>query len=537
MSRVIRLPQGIRIDYDNLTDEQREKVDAELAEWEQILRRNPLWGFEPFPKQQSFLAAGRVKHKLALAGNRAGKTEIGVVDDLIQCCDAECLPPWLREHKCWEPPFALRVVTMDLNSTLFGVMIPKWQKLTPREQLLGDAWDAAFDKTLRILRFKNGSTVQFMSADQDREKHSGATLDRVHFDEEPPPPNGEGIYDENRRRLIDRRGQVMFTMTPLLGLSWTYDRIWEHRDEPGFRVVQWSMLDNPHLPRDEVQAEIAATKSEKEREAVIFGNFVHFRGRVLEEWDDDRHLIDPLSRDDLKGLDVLVGLDPGVRRGGVVWIAFDDGGQATVFDELYPESTAVAYPDELNPQLVAMGHIPPPDPDRKPSIVRQIREKNRFWGVDPLAIVIDPAAKARSATESSEQVTVESFLIQAGFGVLKGQNNRQVGILDMKGRLENDMLRVSRSCTNWLRERDRWLVANDEEALELRAKGQAKGSTFTTIGPDHLMDPTRYVLLVRAWTPVSEAQVNKVLEWQPGNAPAIGDLTQPLAVGPLGSMS
>ena len=123
MPHIIRLPGLDPFDYDLLTDEQRPYVDELLADYVEHAKRNPLYRFEPFTRrgdtgrerlleasgpeleslakmalaapstgtgaQVGFLGAGRVKEKMAIAGNRSGKTEIGVVDDLIQLCDRE----------------------------------------------------------------------------------------------------------------------------------------------------------------------------------------------------------------------------------------------------------------------------------------------------------------------------------------------------------------------------------------------------------------------------------------------------------------
>ena len=54
---------------------------------------------------------------------------------------------------------------------------------------------------------------------------------------------------------------------------------------------------------------------------------------------------------------MYVGIDPGIRRGGVVWVAFDRDNHMLVFDELYPGSETV------------------------PEIAKQIHAKNRLWGL------------------------------------------------------------------------------------------------------------------------------------------------------------
>jgi phage terminase large subunit-like protein len=491
--KIIKLPNpdgGItELDYDSLAADERAEVDPLLAEYEALCEGNPLWSFQPFGRkgtqegaQVAFLAAGRIKIKMGTAGNQAGKTEIGVVDDIIQCVDRDVVPPWLRQFKFWEPPFLLRVVTSDLNNSLFGVMIPKWQRLVPRDQLKGGSWDAAFSKTRRVLHFRNGSSVQFLSSDQDRTVHQGATLDRVHFDEEPPPPTGYDIYKESRFRVLAREGQLMFTMTPLLGISWSYDEIWERRNDPNSGILgfQWSLLDNPWISTDAIQTEIAACRSEREYKARIDGDFVSFRGRVLEQF-EDRHILEPLKPKLVRKFDVIVGIDPGLSKGGVVWCAFDKENRLVVFDELYVSNTPLVSPD--------------PKVD---TIVKAIRMKNKQWGIKPLYYVIDPAARIRDMVSAHESVM--TALVREGFAVIAGENDRQAGILEMWGRLEADppALMVTKNCTNWLRERDRWLVHMDEEGAEARPRG-GKGATFTTIGPDHLMDPTRYVAMARAW--------------------------------------
>jgi hypothetical protein len=317
---------------------------------------------------------------------------------------------------------------------------------------------------------------------------------------------------ENRRRLIDRAGQLMFTMTPLLGLSWTYDEIWSKRDTDGVTVVQWSMLDNPHLPAEEVQIEIRACSSEKERQAVINGDFVHFRGRVLEEFEEGRHVVPRPSPADLVGMEVIIGYDPGLSRSGVVWCAFDADNHLLIFDELYPQGESVQ------------------------EIVKQARARNAWWGVKPLFWVIDPSSRIRDMASARE--SVQSALLRENVSVIPGQNDRMAGILELKRRLANDALKVSENCTSWLREADRWLVAMDEEAAEMRAKGTAKGATFTTIGPDHLMDPTRYVAMSRVWvtrlpdsTPVTERR------FRPNEAIPARYLNPRTEAAPMGFMS
>jgi hypothetical protein len=73
----------------------------------------------------------------------------------------------------------------------------------------------------------------------------------------------------------------------------------------------------------------------------VDGNFVHFAGAV----DRSRRMTSSRSRgrrgSTYACLDVYVGIDPGIARGGVVWCGFDRDNVMLVFDELYPENKTV----------------------------------------------------------------------------------------------------------------------------------------------------------------------------------------------------
>ena len=94
------------------------------------------------------------------------------------------------------------------------------------------------------------SKLGFKSCDQGREKFQGASLDFVWFDEEPP----RDIYIECKMRLLDRRGEIFGTMTPLKGLSWVYDEIFMNSfNDPEVWYTQISWQDNPFLSPEEIK--------------------------------------------------------------------------------------------------------------------------------------------------------------------------------------------------------------------------------------------------------------------------------------------
>ncbi len=149
---------------------------------------------------------------------------------------------------------------------------------------------------------------------------------------------------------------------------------------------------------------------------------------MLEQFDDDKHIVEVPDRKVIQSLDVIVGIDPGLSRGGVVWCGFDKENRMVVFDELYTSNTPLVSPD--------------PKVD---TIVKAIRMKNAQWGVTPLFYVVDPASRIRDMVSAHESVM--TALIREGFVCIAGENDRQAGILEMWGRLEADppALVVSRS--------------------------------------------------------------------------------------------
>lgn len=479
----------------------------------QMQRTNPLAFWEPYGHKQHDFLASRAWIKAFFGGNGSGKSAVGTVDDLIQLCDASVLPPHLRQYKRWQPPFYLRVVAPKMG-VIESTVLEKFRELVPRDQLRGGSFDRAFSKEMRKLHFSNGSWALFNTSDQDRDAHAGVELHRVRFDEEPEWE----IYLENvaRLRSFAPEAQLSFTMTPSLkgSLGWTYDEIYERRDDPGVFVTTANMFDNPFIDKESMMAALSGA-SEAERAAMINGEFIAFHGRVLNGFELGTHVVEPPKIEQVQQLQVWIGIDPGVRRAGVVWCGFDKDNHMLVFDELYPESQTVAQ------------------------IAAQIREKNAFWKIKRPLFVIDPSFKNRSLSNAE---SVEGSFMREGIFPTPGQHDRLAGVLQMRQRIEEKALMVSRHCKNWLKEADRWVVHDDEvssESKPSRAKGA--GGTFATMGPDHLMDPTRYVCMERLYFQRPKPSEPAWGGLQSGTAPSLAQLKKHLhrepAVGPMGRFS
>src|SRR5690242_17674367 len=119
-------------------------IAQQILELRQTLEDNPLQFFEPYPKQVTFLQSNDFR-KAFFGGNRAGKTEIGVVDDLIQAVDRDCLPRHLQAFKRWEPPFFCRIISPKYGVSE-AVIQQKLRDLCPKHQLVGNSFDRAYNK-------------------------------------------------------------------------------------------------------------------------------------------------------------------------------------------------------------------------------------------------------------------------------------------------------------------------------------------------------------------------------------------------------
>lgn len=480
--------------------EQRELRDL-LADVTDLAAQNPLTAYIPYPKQKQFHSAEE-RVRGFIGGNRAGKSSSGVADDLIQVLSPEMVPEHLRAYKKygWDEPAKVRVITPDLGHTM-QVAINKFREFTPRNAIVGGEWRKAFDRTRRVLSFENGSIVDFMSTEQDPDKFGGVDLHRVHYDEEPSGPNAETIWQESRWRLLDHGGDIILTMTPLFGASsLIHDAVWEQRHKDGTFCIQASVWDNPFIPKHEVEAAIRGM-SEEERRARVLGEFVHFEGLFYPEFSDSLHVKEPKSPNEIRNLDAfIVGIDPGIVRTAILWVAFDSDNGAFAFDEHYPQ-----------------GDLPP-------ELAVEIRRRNARWGIEPDYYVIDPTARARSSVNAEQ---IESAFAREGIFTIHGQNARGPGIMEVKRRLQHGMLTVSSDLRNLIWEFGRY------------RKDPNSQDEFAAIKEDdHLMDALRYICMSRPWVFSGDTPPDEFV-WEPGIAPPMDQLMRGKRGPnpPLGAMS
>ena len=179
------------------------------------------------------------RNRWVFGGNRTGKTECGAVETVYL---ARGIHPY-RENKkdisCWVVSLSRQVQRDVAQEKILKYLRKSWiEKIVMQEGRQDSPESGVIDFILVRNVFGGLSKIGFRSCDQGREKFQGASLDFVWFDEEPP----FDIYRECQMRIIDRKGEIFGTMTPLKGLTWVYSEIYLNEgknEEVWYEQISW----------------------------------------------------------------------------------------------------------------------------------------------------------------------------------------------------------------------------------------------------------------------------------------------------------
>lgn len=201
-----------------------------------------------------------------------------------------------------------------------------------------------YNKAEHMVEFINGSTVLGRALENSFDKVKSLNLGWFWIDE--LTENAEemwlGLVGRLRRKNVRHCG---FGTTNPEGHDWVWKRFIANPDKNHF-IVQASTEDNIHLPEGYVET----LKSQFPDEWVkryVHGSFDTFEGLVYKEW-NDRHpfVVDEFNIPEWWSRYVV--LDYGYRNPtGVLWVAVDDSGRATVYDEFYASGKLVSDVAEI----------------------------------------------------------------------------------------------------------------------------------------------------------------------------------------------
>lgn len=508
---------------ERLPPEKRELFEQLQAAHKELLATNPLEGFHACPvscgpncldreKQHEFMASMN-RIVAAFAGNRFGKTTANVVWAIIQHTPDDMLPdrlkPFKRPRDARHGPVTGRYL-LPSQKTILTIVMPEFKKWCPPAILKGQSWAKAYSTQHNIINFEDGGRLEFYTYEQDPAVMVGASLDYVIYDEPPP----EGHFHENVIRTTDRAGCHRFGMTPVNmkggGIGWIKREILDKKDDPHITVVRATIHDNPLLSPDEIEFTLSQFPAD-ERQAREHGDFIHFGGMIY-PGGFEHILVDPvlppldgdnMPPERIRGTDIYVGIDPGLKNAAFVWVAFDSSNRALVFAELLlREKTPIDY-------------------------ARAIRKVNSLYRIKtPPIFVIDPSARNRSLTNAE---SIQGELQRQGIPCMHGQNEVQGGVQSVRRRIQEGALFIGRN-----------LTGIRGEAEEYRMDDRPDGEFKVVKENDHRLDALRYVLMARPWYP-SPVELLRDKPLVPGQAPSLEWLIaqdQPNHDGPpLGDLS
>jgi phage terminase large subunit-like protein len=428
--------------------------------------RPTIYGYRAQDYQIPFHAS-TARGKLFIGGNRSGKTVAGGAESVM----------WLSNkhpnRPVPQPPIYGRGVAVDFEHGVKKIMLAEIARWIPPSLLKNGSWEESYQTSSRTLTLENENKMEFLSYDQDLDKHAGTSRHFIWMDEEPP----EDIYNENMLRLMDVGGSWWLTMTPVEGMTWTYDRIYEpgkNGTNPDIYVVEASTDMNMYINQSEIDMYLAGM-TEDEKKARRQGKFIQLGGLIYaKNFNAERNVIPSLYDDSNLWQTVktkwthFLALDHGFNNPtAVLWLATDADGRVIVYDEYYVSGEIISY------------HA------------REIKERNRLLGIDPGYIVGDPSIR------NTDPITGTSVLIEYedhGVTIVLGNNDVKAGINRVARMFEEGKLLITRNCqkTLWEQGRYRWSrYATSKAAANNNVREQPVKKD------DHLMDALRYGIASR----------------------------------------
>lgn len=402
------------------------------------------------------------KNRWVFGGNRSGKTECGAVETVYL---ARGIHPYKKNKpiSCWVVSLSKQVQRDVAQEKILHYLRKDWiEKVVMASGRSDSAESGIIDFILVRNVFGSLSKIGFKSCDQGREKFQGSSLDFVWFDEEPP----YDIYQECRMRVLDKKGMIFGTMTPLKGLTWVYNEIYlnENNDSEVWHIeMEWA--DNPYLDKDEIEA-MTKSLSQDELESRRYGKFMQCGGLVYSEFDENVNVIDPF--DVPKEWQDNISIDPGLNNPlSAHWYCEDYDGNVYVVAEHYAQGKDVYY------------HA---------NKIKEICQKlDWHYTNGKISALIDSAAMQRTLASSKSVVDLfyeNDILVnpRVNKDMFSGINTVKRYLKDGEGKPH---LFIFRNCTNLIREiKSYWWGDND---LPIKRD-------------DHCLDEMRYYLMDKQLT-------------------------------------
>ncbi len=351
--------------------------------------------------------------RLLRGGNRSGKSVAGTVESVWRSTGRH---PFQSTH---DVPTRGRIVTVDNDAGIKQIILPLLKQWIPPSELVNGSWEDSYKSAGKVLTFRNGSTIDIKTHQQETESFAGVPLHWCWFDEEPP----QAIFNECRLRLIDYNGCWYMTMTPVEGQDWIFDRFISTAAK-NVDMFEVNIEDNPHLNKDAL-ALLDDDLDEDEKKVRRQGIFVPKGGLVLTEFDYTRHVITgggpiPVS------WEIYVSIDHGFNApSAILWHAVSPQKKVVTFHEIYRNKTVIK------------------------EFCRMIREYNLEIGREPILYMGDPSMSQKNGVTGTS--ALQEYR-RHGVPLVQAPKDVPGRINKMNEYLRYDMWAITEQCPNTIKE-------------------------------------------------------------------------------------
>lgn len=300
--------------------EQLEQQAAALAELSKRKQSFPLFYYEPIPKLVPFHRS-RARIRMNAGSNRSSKSH-SIVAEL--CAYALGYRPWILRklgRACptepWKRPADLPEEAICVNGMGVRVQVPNTVLVVTGLQAKRGIGETLYPKIIELLGpeggpvikkiywghgnvpetilLRDGSQIIFASA-QQKGLSFESTNHTAYFVDEPIPKR---VYTGIRRGSVDQFAPISFAFTPLgANAPWMFTELYRRADGKKIDVFNCSIYDNIYLSKEAIEEFVNdPTISDVEKEARIYGRFIHLVDRIFPQFNGDVHVIDQFAPD------------------------------------------------------------------------------------------------------------------------------------------------------------------------------------------------------------------------------------------------
>jgi phage terminase large subunit-like protein len=313
-----------------------------VDELDKSINKVTVLNYVPYPEQERFHRSTKVGRYCA-GGNRGGKTDAIVVEAIFWAMN---IHPYRDRPADWgKGPIQQRFVVVDVSKGIEQIILPKLKRWCASSMLIDGSFDKSWDSKNLIFTFSNGSTIDFLTHGMELDKHGGVPRHIIYFDEEPP----QNIFNENMMRLLDYDGWWVIAATPVKGMGWTFDLLWEPAENAGedlpnkpdlVDIFTLSAEQNPYLKAENFSRFMIGMSAE-EKQIRESGKFVARSGLIFPNWRPDTHVIDPFIPP--RNWEWYSSVDFGYNNPTAwLWHAVSPRGDIVTFAEHYRDHMVVA---------------------------------------------------------------------------------------------------------------------------------------------------------------------------------------------------